>query len=461
MSVANRFPVWFVLTLLLTVNCCLKADDIWRFGKAKSSITPQEFMWMSGYGSRNKPADGKLTELWVKVLALEDRDGNRALLITLDLIGIGRQMSDQITREIQDKYRLSRDRVAICTSHTHTGPALADNLMPLHYLVVDEDQQQLIQSYSQWLKKEIVATVGRALKTMQPARLAWGSGKATFAVNRRNNAEAQVPKLRLEKKLQGPVDHDVPVLAIRDSADRLQAVVFGYACHATVLSFYKWSGDYPGFAQLQLEKDFPECQAMFWAGCGADQNPLPRRQVELAKRYGELLADAVKEVLKSEMGKVNASLVTKYQEIELPLAKLPTKKEIENDAKSANRFIKARVKYLLSEMEKKGKLETDYPYPVQSWTLGNDIQFVFLGGEVVVDFAVRIKSENAGKETWVAGYSNDVMAYIASARVLREGGYEGATAMIYYGLPAPWALESEQLIVDAVNRQIGNGKSKE
>lgn len=461
MSVANRFPVWFVLTLLLTVNCCLKADDIWRFGKAKSSITPQEFMWMSGYGSRNKPADGKLTELWVKVLALEDRDGNRALLITLDLIGIGRQMSDQITREIQDKYQLSRDRVAICTSHTHTGPALADNLMPLHYLVVDEDQQQLIQSYSQWLKKEIVATVGRALKTMQPARLAWGSGKATFAVNRRNNAEAQVPKLRLEKKLQGPVDHDVPVLAIRDSADRLQAVVFGYACHATVLSFYKWSGDYPGFAQLQLEKDFPECQAMFWAGCGADQNPLPRRQVELAKRYGELLADAVKEVLKSEMGKVNASLVTKYQEIELPLAKLPTKKEIENDAKSANRFIKARAKYLLSEMEKKGKLETDYPYPVQSWTLGNDIQFVFLGGEVVVDFAVRIKSENAGKETWVAGYSNDVMAYIASARVLREGGYEGATAMIYYGLPAPWALESEQLIVDAVNRQIGNGKSKE
>ena len=40
----------------------------------------------------------------------------------------------------------------------------------------------------------------------------------------------------------------VPVLRIDSPDGKLRAVVFGYACHATTLSFYQWSGDYAGFA---------------------------------------------------------------------------------------------------------------------------------------------------------------------------------------------------------------------
>jgi hypothetical protein len=47
----------------------------------------------------------------------------------------------------------------------------------------------------------------------------------------------------------------------------------------------------------------------------------------------------------------------------------------------------------------------------------------------------------------VAGYSNDVMAYIPSRRVLLEGGYEGESAMIYYGLPTKWSAEVEEHII--------------
>ena len=35
-------------------------------------------------------------------------------------------------------------------------------------------------------------------------------------------------------------DHAVPVLAARDPQGKLKGVVFGYACHATVLSYQKW-----------------------------------------------------------------------------------------------------------------------------------------------------------------------------------------------------------------------------
>jgi hypothetical protein len=131
-----------------------------------------------------------------------------------------------------------------------------------------------------------------------PAELSWGEGKATFAVNRRTNKEADVVKLKAENKILGPSDHAVPVLLIKDASGKTKGIVFGYACHSTTLSFFQWCGDYPGFAMLELEKRHPGAIALFWAGCGADQNPLPRRTVELAQNYGNQLADSVDAVLK-------------------------------------------------------------------------------------------------------------------------------------------------------------------
>src|SRR5262249_16959301 len=145
----------------------------------------------------------------------------------------------------------------------------------------------------------LIEVVGAALADLAPAELSHGTGHATFATNRRNNKEADVPHLRDLGRLQGPVDHDVPVLAVRAPDGKLRAVLFSYACHATVLSFYQWCGDYPGFAQLELEKLYPGATALFFAGCGGDQNPLPRRNVALAEGYGKQLAEGVASVLRA------------------------------------------------------------------------------------------------------------------------------------------------------------------
>ncbi len=98
-------------------------------------------------------------------------------------------------------------------------------------------------------------------------------------------------------------------------------------------------------------------------------------------------------------------------------------------------------------------LAASYPYPIEVWKLGPDLSWVFLGGEVVVDYSLRLKQELGAGRTWLAGYSNDVMAYIPSRRVLGEGGYEGASSMIFYGLPTTWAPELEERIVKEVHRQ--------
>jgi len=363
-------------------------------------------------------------------------------------------LSNQVCEKLAKSQGLKRSQIAFCTSHTHTGPVVQGNLVPLHYLQVDRNQQILVEQYGQKLVKQLVEISAKAIAGLKPADVAWGSGKATFAVNRRNNKEAKVPELRQQGKLVGPVDHDAPVLMVK-SDGKLKAIVFGYACHATVLSFYQWSGDYPGFAQMELEKKYPGATALFFAGCGADQNPLPRRKVELAKEYGKRLAAAVGRVVDGGTKSLAPKLTMDYREIPLKLDSLPNKKQLEDDAKSGNRFIAARAKMLLDKIADGKPLPQTYPYPVQTWRLG-EIQFVTLGGEVVVDFAVRLKSELQGVKTFVAGYANDVMAYIASRRVLREGGYEGASAMIYYGLPTRWDLSSEDDIVNEVHRQLGD-----
>jgi hypothetical protein len=423
----------------------------WKAGVARVNITPEKFLWMSGYGGRNKPAEGKLTDLWAKALVLEDPAGERAALVTLDLIGLDRSLSLAVRGKLREAYGLELRQVALCASHTHTGPVVGRNLTAMYFL--DEAQRRLIDEYATRLERDIVSVVGKARENLAPGELSWGSGRATFAVNRRENREADVPRLRAAGELKGPVDHAVPVLKVT-RGDKMVAVVVGYACHCTVLSFYQWSGDYAGFAQIELERAHPGAVALFWAGCGADINPLPRRQVALAKEYGLQLARAAEKVLAGPMRPITGGLATAYDELDLPFGKLPGREEIEKDAQSPDRFRARRAKLLLEELERQGKLRATYPYPVQTWRLGSEVLLVTLGGEVVVDYALRLKRELGQQSTWVAGYTNDVMAYIPSRRVLAEGGYEGASAMIYYGLPTAWAPEVEELVVGAVHEQV-------
>lgn len=438
------------------------ADDpaalAWRAGIARAKITPERALWMSGYGGRDRPAEGTLIDLWAKVLTLESADGRRLALVGLDLVGIDRQTSQAICRRLEQEYSLPRECVALFTSHTHTGPVVGRNLISMYALT--EPQRQDIAQYTQRLEDDVVAAVGRALESMQPARLSWGLGKTTFAVNRRNNPEAKVPALRAAGRLVGPVDHDVPVLAVREPSEgKLRAVVFGYACHATVLSFYQWSGDWPGFAQLELEKQNPDCLALFFAGCGADQNPLPRRSVELAEHYGRQTARAVQEVLDAPMAALPSRIRAAYSETPLAFEQLPTREEIQRDAKSSNAFVVRRAKALLEQLDSPQGLPESYPYPVQVWRLGDSLRWVILGGEVTVEYSLRIKHELGRNDTWVAGYANDVMAYIPSRRVWVEGGYEGGGAMLYYGLPSRWAEDVEERVLAEV-RRLSTAKDK-
>lgn len=423
----------------------------WKAGTGRVAITPKQPIWMAGYASRDKPSEGTLHDVWAKALAVEDPRGTRALIVTLDVCGIGRPLSTRIRDALQSRHGLDRARVVIACSHTHTGPVVADNLLAMYK--IDEAEKRKIYDYAEFLVNSILDASAQAFEHLAPAELAWGAGRCDYAVNRRNNVENDVPELRKKLALQGPVDHDVPVLRISRPDHSLVGVVFGYACHCTVLSFNKISGDHAGFAQIAIEKAHPGAQAMFVAGCGGDQNPLPRRTPELAEKYGSQLARSVEAVISTTMQPITGPLRAAYEEIDLAFGPLPTREQIEADAKSSDFYIAGRARELLKTIAERGSLSQTAPYPAQVWKL-DELRWVFLGGEVVVDYSLRIKRNLGSSTTWVSAYCNDVLAYIPSLRVLKEGGYEGATSMIYYGHPTAWSERVEEDVVAAVNRLV-------
>src|SRR5262249_36314422 len=155
----------------------------------------------------------------------------------------------------------------------------------------------------------------------------------------------------------GPVDHSVPVLDVRDAKGKLVAVVFGYACHNTTLDFYRWCGDYAGYAQEELEKRHKGAVALFWSGCGGDANPMPRRKLELAKKYGKELADTVDGVLKGKRTEVTGKLATRYAVITLAYDKLPTKEDLAAGVLSKNQALRKRAERLKKLLDDGKKID--------------------------------------------------------------------------------------------------------
>ena len=429
-----------VLAALFWAGALHPLNAGWNAGFAKANITPRESIFMAGYGNRTHPSEGVLAELYVKALALEDDSGSRAVLVTSDLLGFPKEVGDAIAARATAKYGLSRDRIALNSSHTHSGPVIGRMLWPAYSIT--EEQQAVIDRYTAWLIGQTVDTIGAALKNLSPAMLSFSQETAGFAVNRRHANHRAWP---------GPVDHDVPVLAVRAPGGKLRAAVFGYACHATTVGIYQLNGDWPGFAQSELESAYPGAEFLFVAGAGADANPLPRHTVELARMYGKVMAAAVSTALNAKPKSLSGPLRTAFEHVALPFQTPPTRAELESRLSDPSVYTVRHAKLMLARLERDGKLPDQYPYPLQVWRFGKDLAFIVMGGEVVVDYALRFKAQYGWDTTWVAGYSNDVFAYIPSLRVLKEGGYEGAGAMIVYGQPAAFRPAVEEIIAEKVD----------
>ncbi|MFT4688021.1 MAG: neutral/alkaline non-lysosomal ceramidase N-terminal domain-containing protein [Verrucomicrobiia bacterium] len=452
----------FFLACVFVLSTHAPAAD-WKAAAAKVLITPQQPMWMGGYSSRKAPGEGKTTEIYAKVLVLQDKAENRQVTITFDLIGVPRTFRLELAKSVEDRFAIRPDQLFLNASHTHSGPMI--RLIPpfrpgqksrASFMNVPDDEEEkyvkLVEDYLSSLQRRLLDTIGDSISRLEPADLRYSKGRAGFAMNRRL---ATADRVINAANPNGPVDHEVPVLQVRSAKKKLLAILFGYACHNTTVSYMTFSGDYAGWAQQYLEADNPETVAMFVMGCGGDQNPYPRRNPVWASRHGRALANAVEAGLIANPTTVDAVLKSDLNYIDLKYATPPTRKQLEERAKSKDKYERRHGEMLLEYLDTTGALPTTYSYPVQVIKLGSQITLVTLGGETVIDYSLRLKRELKGSAVWVAGYSNDLVGYVPSERVLREGGYEGGRAMRYVrAIPhtGPWAPGIEENIISTVHR---------
>lgn len=422
----------------------------WKAGVAKININPPLHMWIGGFASRTHPATGRLTDLWAKALALQDENGKRVVFVGMDLGGIREGVSIHVRDAIQKKYGLAKDQIMLNCSHTHSGPSTNLNMEPGLCGCYGEDMEKMIVDYTKDLEQKLIKVIGDALQCLKPAKIYSGNGIAKFAVNRRNNDERF---LLWKREFSGPNDFAVPVIKVVGENSKVNAILFGYACHNTVVNNYDWSGDYAGFAQIDLENAYPGATAIFFQGAGGDQNPLPRGRVALVIQYGGELALAVRSVIEDkekEMQPLHSKLTTGYKEFNLKLAMAPPTREalikIINDT-SATRMAAyeiVRAKKRLKTYDELGKLRDTFPYPILAWRLGD--QNIFgLAGELVVGYSINIK-EIYGLDAFVFGYTTYTreLNYIPTTYMFHQGNYE----VLYGGqFLTPWEFDIETKIM--------------
>ena len=416
-------------------------DSLRPVGVAKVDITPDYAVRLSGYGNRRELSEGVKQHLFAKALAIGSDEEGPAVLVTVDNCGVPAAVRDEVVRRLAAKTKITDQHFALSSSHTHCAPLLAGVLPNLFSMDVPPEHLALTERYTRELTDKIEQVALAALADRQPAHLGWAVGQVDFAANRRTGTTYR------------PIDHDLPMLFVTDDAGRVRAIFASYACHCTTLQWNFIHGDWSGCAQEAIEREFPDAIALIALGCGADQNPFPRGTEELTVQHGEALAAEVKR-LASHTRPISAPLACRAKRIELPFDTPHTRAEWEVLAQDKRAPIAYHARKNLARLDRGETIPTTLPYFVQCWSFGDQLAMVFLGGEVVVDYSLRLKQEFDHTRLWVNAYSNDVPCYIPSRRVLDEGGYEGGGAMVYYDRPNRFAPAVEDTIVAAVHELV-------
>lgn len=422
-----------------------------KVGTAKIDITPSHPTLLAGYGGRPGEHVSIDMKLWARALVI----GNETpvLLVAVDNCGVPRKLTEIIQRALKDSLGLPPEQIVISSTHTHNAPSLTGYAPVVWGSRVTPEQEVRSTRYTQWFIEQVIKVAELAFEHRKEATLHWGQGRVHFGGNRRVLSKGAWSGFGLNSK--GPVDHSMPVMVARRHDGTPIAIWSNYACHCTSEgSRNHISGDWAGNTNLEVERRFPSAIALTTVGCGADVGPQPSGSFEIAKQHGKTLADEVARLINSPLRKLEGNPRSTRREFPLPLAKPQDRNVFVEQAKGTG-YHADQARLVLEYEKEHGKIQTEVPYSVTCWKFDQDLAIIFMAGEVVVDYAIRLKTHLDWERLWINGWSNDVPSYIPSQRILKEGGYEPGFSQVYYGLPGPYDPAIEDLIFNEVTELVG------
>jgi hypothetical protein len=452
-SLLAAVVITFVSLLCSVARGGKAGERPWSVGYAEADITPAPGqVQMRGFGSE-RYAKGTLAPLLTQVVALRDQDNHIGVLITADITGFERVMTEAIRRTITRKHGIPAKNVVLVASHTHWGPATQ-----FHATFAAGGPNVW---YMGFMEDKILACVDTALKDLSPAAIEYGSlDYRGIGCNRRLPVEGRITWGPYQ---EGSFDGHTPILRIKRDQSPRQLVVVGHACHPTSSGkIEKWSPDYPGAARDYLADQLPDTKGVFIQGCGGDakvvhKDPETGKLVfsadpERSREAGEKLARAALAHLEGDQmiplgGQLACSLVTGY----LNYGERWSKDEIEKEAYTGSK--KRYYTWVARQFLALPDRTESYRYDVQVWKLGSQLTIFGMEGEVCSPWGPMLRSMTRTEQAMVIGYVNNVDAYIPDKRIVREGGYEGGEAQKFF-LPGPFTENIDSEIKPIVTKAL-------
>ena len=441
-----------LLTILIVTMGCVSPNAAhafqWQVGFAKTDVTPGEPIRLSGYASRGQAFDSVADPLHARVMTMV-QDGqlqsSAVVIVSIDSIVVTAPMTLNVANWAAEKFGIERSRLVLCSTHSHAAPHLANGLNNLYSTPLTDEETQRIQNYTDQLIAKLKQTIEVAFNVAKPAKLSIATTTANFAVQRRTIREGKWAGFG--ETPEGACDRRVRVLECRSMDDEVLGGAYMYACHCTTLGgdFNQVSGDWAGLSASRLEAIYPHAIFLPVIGCGADANPRPRTGYQFAEQHASELVDSVQKALHGERTPLTVAPQTHFGYAGLA-PELPSPEDIEARAKSDNPNQRRWAEHMTATRAAMGRLPETVPMPIHAWQFGDQLTWIFLGGEVVSEYQMSIEKRLAGNQTWVAAYADDVFAYVASERMRAEGGYEVDDSMIYYLQPGRWQAGTQELI---------------
>ena len=425
-----------------------------QVGVAKIDITPDLPIRLAGYQSRQTDTERIGTKLFARALAFNAPGQKPVVLITVELVGVGAETANTVAAALRAKHGIERPGLAIAATHSHSSPALADVLPFMFSAELPPESTERIQRYTASLREKLLAVAESALQDRKPARLSWAEGKSDFAVHRRKVVDGKAVGIGIVP--EGPADHALPVLRVTDERGGLRAVFLSYACHCTTLQggdnlvHSDWAGD----GAAKIEAAHPNAVALVALGCAGDANPNVRGLAAVGG-LGDKVAAEVERLLAAPMRPLGPVTIARFREIELPFDKPTTREDLQArlEGKPRQAVAYAATKFL-ERLDAGKPMPQAVRLPIQAWMFGDELAMVFLGGEVVSEYSLRLRQELDGARLWVNAYSNSLPSYVAGKRMFSEGGYEVDSSMDYYGWPSRLAIETEDSIIKTVHEMV-------
>jgi hypothetical protein len=352
--------------------------------------------------------------LYHRVVALDDRRGNRLFIVSTDIAVISPGYYDTVCGQIKQQLGLGPETIWWLNTHTHSAPevgppGIAGIFLPDRYKQAATGESN--PEYSRLCERKLVDALREAQAKLEPARLGIGVGQSLANINRR--ARDADGKVRLGMNPEGPVDRQVGLIRLERMDGSRIALIANYPIHGTVLGSAnrKISGDAPGIVAAYVEEKLGGAPMLFINGAEGNVAPLysgypdPRagHLGEFRVLLGDRILEADKNILKTTD---RIALRATAHTVETPRrAGLAWPADLQDYTRTADGSAMVLV-------------------PVRFLQINRDAVLWGSPVELFSEIATAVREKSPFRYTFYFGLLNGTLGYLPTAQAMREQGYE-------------------------------------